>query len=99
MSHGQLRVYWKHSGNCGATWSGWSSLGGQTSSNPAASSEKDGTIDLFRRGTDNALYTRHFNGSTWGGWTNLGGTLTSGPAAAIPQIMTSQTTWANRAPK
>lgn len=86
------RIYWKHSNDCGATWSSWSSLGGQTPSNPAASSEKDGTIDLFRRGTDNALYTRHFNGSTWGGWTNLGGTLTSGPAAAIPKVMTSQTT-------
>jgi hypothetical protein len=86
------RVHWKHSNDCGATWSRWSSLGGQTLSNPAASSEKNGTIDLFRRGIDNALYTRHFNGSTWGRWTNLGGILSSGPAAAIPRIMTSQTT-------
>lgn len=87
------RIYWKHSRNCGATWTGWASLGGQTSSNPAASSVQDDTIDLFSRGTDNALHTRHFNGSTWSGWTGLGGSLASGPAAAVPQIQTGSTTW------
>jgi hypothetical protein len=82
-------IHWEHSGNCGTTWSHWSSLGGQTYGNPAASSVKDGTIDLFRRGTNNALYTRHFNGSGWSNWTSLGGSLTSGPAAATPQIETT----------
>ncbi len=82
------RIYWKHSSNCGASWSSWASLSGQTYSNPAASSVKAGTIDLFRRGTNNALYTRHFNGSSWSSWANLGGSLTSGPAAAVPQIET-----------
>ena len=47
-----------------------------------------GTIDLFARGTNNALYTRHFNGSSWSSWAGLGGSLTSGPAAAVPQIET-----------
>ncbi len=82
-------VYWKHSRNCGATWSSWASVGGQTNSNPAASSAQAGTIDLFMRGTDNALYTRHFTGSSWSSWTYLGGSLTSGPAAAVPQVETS----------
>jgi hypothetical protein len=87
------RIYWTHSSSCGATWTGWTSLCGQTPSNPAASSAQNGTIDLFSRGTNNALGTRHFNGSTWSGWTSLGGSLTSGPAAAIPQTQTSPTTW------
>ena len=64
-------------------------MGGQTNSNPAASSAQAGTIDLFMRGTDNALYTRHFTGSSWSSWTYLGGSLTSGPAAAVPQVETS----------
>jgi hypothetical protein len=64
-------------------------VGGQTNSNPAASSAQAGTIDLFMRGTDNALYTRHFTGSSWSSWTHLGGSLTSGPAAAVPQVETS----------
>jgi hypothetical protein len=86
------RIHWTHSSDCGATWTRWTSLGGQTPSNPAASSAQNGTIDLFSRGTNNALGTRHFNGSTWSGWTSLGGSLTSGPAAAIPQTQTSPTT-------
>jgi hypothetical protein len=83
----------------GATWSGWSSRGGQTYSNPAASSVQDGTIDLFRRGINNALYTRHFNGSSWSGWADPGGSLTSGAAAAVPQIQTDFTTSVPWAPK
>jgi hypothetical protein len=82
-------VYWKHTRNCGATWSSWASVGGQTNSNPAASSAQAGTIDLFMRGTDNAMYTRQFTGSSWTSWTYLGGSLTSGPAAAVPQVETS----------
>jgi hypothetical protein len=88
-------LYWKHSGNCGATWSRWTSLGGQTTSNPAASSVKQGTIDLFVRGTDNALHTRHLSGDTWSRWTNLGGSLRSGPAVGVPQ---TETTFPNSVP-
>jgi hypothetical protein len=35
-------------------------------------------LDLFGIGTDNAAYTRNWNGSSWSnGWTNLGGTFDS----------------------
>jgi hypothetical protein len=60
---------------------GWSSLGGVLTSSPAASSWGAGTSDVFVRGTDNALWHRHFDGTTWGGWESLGGILTADPAA------------------
>jgi hypothetical protein len=37
--------------------------------------------DLFRRGPDNSLRWRHFNGSAWEAWVNLGGVITSAPSA------------------
>jgi hypothetical protein len=39
-------------------------------------------VDLFARGSDNALWTRHFDGTRWSVWTSLGGRLNSSPAAA-----------------
>jgi hypothetical protein len=89
------RVHWKHSLDCGAHWTRWSSLGGHTYSNPAASSQRTGNIDVFIRGTNNALYVQHLNRGSWTGWTNLGGSLQSGPAAAIPQV---ETTFPNSVP-
>jgi hypothetical protein len=52
---------------------------------PAVASAQPGQTDVFVRGSDDALWTRHRNGTTWGGWTSLGGILTAAPAAASPQ--------------
>lgn len=65
----------------GAEWSNWGSLGGVATSAPAVASWTDRRLDVFVRGTDNALYHKWFDGSTWRGWEGLGGTLTSAPAA------------------
>lgn len=60
---------------------GVDSLGGVVTAAPAVSSWGNRRLDLFARGTDNALLHKWWDGSTWRGWESLGGVLTSGPAA------------------
>jgi hypothetical protein len=49
---------------------------------PGVASATPGTEDVFARGQDNGLWSRHFNGATWGAWFSLGGIITGAPAAA-----------------
>ena len=67
-----------------ATWSGWQSLGGvlPSSEAPTVVSWGPNRLDIFVKGTDNALWHRWWDGSTWGGWESLGAVLTSTPSAA-----------------
>ena len=68
----------------GTDWpGGWTNLGGILTSSPAAVSFSPGTMDVFGRGLDKALWTIRWDGSTWSGWTRVGGALTSAPGAAI----------------
>ena len=73
---------WKHSS--GTSWSPATSLGGKLTSSPSAASPGNGLIDVFVRGTDNAVWekTTTNGGSSWNAWTSLGGTLPSGTAPA-----------------
>lgn len=48
---------------------------------PAVASQAPRSLDLFVRGTDNALWHRPMRSGSWGTWTKLGGTLTSAPTA------------------
>lgn len=66
-----------------ATWSGWESLGGVLPSGeaPTVVSWGSNRLDVFVKGTDNALWHRWWDGSRWGGWESLGGILTSTPSA------------------
>lgn len=61
---------------------GWQSAGGTLSSSPAIVAAAVGRLDVFARGTDNAIWQRTWTGSTWTSWQSLGGNLTSGPSAA-----------------
>jgi hypothetical protein len=63
-------------------WSSWEALGGTLTSAPAAASCSANHLDVFVRGTDNALYRKGFNGSMWSAWSRLGGNWRSGPAAS-----------------
>ena len=63
------------------TWLGWESLGGTLTSDPAVASWSSGRLDVFARGTDNALWHKWFQNG-WSGWESLGGVLTSDPAVA-----------------
>jgi hypothetical protein len=68
----------------GATWGSPIDLGGSlaTGSAPAAVSWGTGRLDVFARGSDNALWHRAWTTSGWGSWESLGGTLTSAPSVA-----------------
>jgi repeat uncharacterized protein DUF346 len=61
---------------------GWESLGGELTSKPAAVSWAGGRIDVFARGTGNALWHRWYDNNAWYGWESLGGELTSGPTVS-----------------
>ena len=63
-------------------WTDWASLGGSTSSGPAAVGYGN-SIHLFVTGTDNAVWTRALTGSTWGPWLSLGGYATSAPSVSV----------------
>jgi hypothetical protein len=58
-------------------------LYGNATSAPAAFAHGDGSLSLFVRGYDDALWGRYYDGSSWGGWYDPGGgLLASGPAIA-----------------
>ncbi|MDF1505122.1 matrixin family metalloprotease [Roseisolibacter sp. H3M3-2] len=63
-----------------ARWRPWESLGGVLTSGVGVSSWAANRLDVFVRGTDNALWHKWFAGG-WSGWESLGGVLTSGPSA------------------
>ena len=67
-------------------WGTWASLNGQLTSTPAAVSSGNGRIDVFVRGSDNALWSRSSSdgGTSWSSWKSLGGQLaaTTGPAVS-----------------
>ncbi len=72
----------------GTTWTAATSLGGNLTSAPAATSPGTSAIDVFVQGTNGAVYekTTTNNGATWSGWASLGGVLAAGssPAATSP---------------
>ncbi|MCX5208382.1 glycoside hydrolase family 27 protein [Kitasatospora sp. NBC_00240] len=74
----------------GSTWSGWQTLAlgtagstgpGSIQGEPAVVSSAGG-VDVFVRGTDNALWANTYKNGAWGSWVNLGGTLSASPTAA-----------------
>ena len=54
-------------------------FGGTSPSAPEICSWGDGHVEIFHRGTDNALWHKYWNGTSWSGWESLGGSLASGP--------------------
>jgi hypothetical protein len=66
----------------GVSWTGWGrlSIGGQTNAGVTAVN-RNGGVDLFVRGLDNALWYARL-GSGPSGWQSLGGRLIGGPGAA-----------------
>ena len=68
-------------------WAGWSDLGTQTcAEQPVVGYNADGRVQVFVRGSDNALWTTWetvVNGATnnnWYAWTSLGGNFVGNPA-------------------
>ncbi|MGA8071600.1 MAG: lectin like domain-containing protein [Halobacteriota archaeon] len=59
-------------------------VGAPVAGAPAVTAQNANSLDLFVRGTDNALWYKYWTGTTWTAWKSLGGTLTSSPAATSP---------------
>ncbi len=59
----------------------WESLGGVFDGSPSVTSWAPGHLDVYVRGTDNALHHRWFLDNRWSAWESLGGQLGSEPAA------------------
>lgn len=76
-------------------WSGWESLGGSSTSGPAATLNAPGGLVVFVRGTDNAIWHKWQNrmNGDWSGWESLGGTFTSGPAAVSTKPVQEPFRW------
>jgi hypothetical protein len=80
----------------GTRWNGWEGLGGILSSDPGGVSwgppdRRVGPppaprIDVFVRGTDNALWHKWWDSVRWNGWEGLGGSLASAPAASATEV-------------
>jgi C1A family cysteine protease/acylphosphatase len=63
-------------------WSGWASLGGVLTTDIAVFENADGRLEIFARGTDNAVWHNWQtapNGG-WSGWASLGGVVLTAPA-------------------
>lgn len=65
------------------TWGPYYPMKGLITSDIAAAKHKDGKIQIFARGTNNALFTNSQTCTTcgFGGWVSLGGNLASDPTA------------------
>jgi len=61
----------------------WELLGGTLTSGPAVCSWAPGRLDVFARGTDNALWHKWWDGSSWSGWQQLGANPFSSDPAAV----------------
>lgn len=61
----------------------WASLGGEATSGPAAAVRQDGTLDLYVRGTDEAIHHKSRpKGGDWTAWESLGGVTSTGPGTS-----------------
>lgn len=93
VGHGQLQPY--NRTDPGANWpwsdymarvnahcgSGPAPADGPALTHPASASMSTGTVNVFLRGTDDAIWYKWWTGSSWSSWTNIGGTFVSSPAA------------------
>ncbi|KAG8419117.1 hypothetical protein J3459_011523 [Metarhizium acridum] len=61
---------------------GWYNQGGVIVDDVTPVSTASNRLDLFARGTDNALYQKSWNGGAWTAWIDLGGRIVSRPSAA-----------------
>jgi hypothetical protein len=87
---GQEGNLW-HKGYDGA-WSGWQNLGGKLTSSPAATSgfgsptpSTTGNIQVFVRGSDNAVWQKNWNGAAWSSWESLYGQAAPNTGPAVSQ--------------
>lgn len=81
FARGNNNALYQQTWTSSGSWSGWINLGGTLTSDPSVVSRKADSLNVFIRSTDNALWTKSWDGSAWSGWSSLGGALTSSPDA------------------
>lgn len=65
-----------------AVWQPWTTVGGwQIQGDPTPVSISNGRIDIFARGTNNALNTITYSGGNWSGWSSFGNAIQGQPTA------------------
>lgn len=80
VARGFDNAIWERHGT--PSLSGWSSLGGISTSDPDLASWGPGRLDVFVRGIDGAVWHKGANSNTFvPNWDTLGGLVTSGPSA------------------
>jgi hypothetical protein len=65
----------------GKSWAGEENLGRVTESDPGISSRANGRLEIFHRGTNNALFQKNYYNASWSGWSQIGGPMVGGPDA------------------
>jgi hypothetical protein len=76
-------VWFKRSGNDGATWSPWTSAGATSTDAPSATSSRAGRIDLFTRNGSRQLVHTWFQNGVRQGQRTLGGTVIAQHASSL----------------
>ena len=59
----------------------WQSLGGTLTSDPDVSSWAPGRLDVFGRGSNNAIWHKWYDANRWSVWEDLGGQFVGSPTA------------------
>ncbi len=79
--NGLVSHKWWDGTNWGPSKTGWVSLNGETRFAPMAVTWGEKRLDVFVRGTDDAMWHTWWDPNTpnWGTWESLGGVLTSSP--------------------
>jgi len=72
-----VQALWSNSTNSCPT----EDLAGGSNGHAAITSSGANNKDVFIRGLDGALYTKHWDGTGWSPWASLGGGLTTAPSA------------------
>lgn len=78
---GDGTIFARFTSNGGSTWDAWQTLGGSVRNEPTVVSMAPGRIEIFVRGTNNALFVKAFVNGQWSGWVSLGGQIFSSPFA------------------
>ena len=88
FARGMDDTLWTRKYNSG--WGGWQrvKMDGMPesvilNSTPAAVTISAGQIDVYVRGSDNHMWTVHYNGTSWGNWSDAGGEVASAVGVAL----------------
>ena len=88
-------MWWATSTNGGSSWSAWSSLKGTLTSAPGATATKETNYQfgVFVRGSDGAIWYKHYISGGWDSWTSVGGAVLNGTSPAAYNWGNSQIGW------